>query len=156
MNLPGRGPPGPGAPLPPCVVVHGWDQACLVVHAAQEVGTAVALLSAPGAAAYAGIGWWRALADGVARTTGTAPTDVLDCGTMPGLAVQALRSGCRALVLHPGVPAWADIAYRAAVVGGVLLAVRPAALDLLRPGAVRELPAWLRAAAYGDSTPPVG
>lgn len=139
----------------PCAVVHGWGDACLAARAAQEAGTAVTLLSAPNCAAYAGIGWWRSLVDGVLEETGTSLRDVLDCGDHAGLAVQALRSGCLALVLDPLLPAWPDIADRAAGVGAVLLPARPPALDLLRPGAARELPDWLRAASR-DSTPPLG
>ena len=125
-------------PLARCVVVHGWEDACLAVRAAQRVGTSVTLLSAAGAAAYAGIGWWRALVDGVAQETGRASVDVLDCGDSGGLAVQALRSGCKALVLDPSLPAWNDVADRAASLRGTLLPVRPAALALLSPRAARE------------------
>lgn len=142
-------------PSPPYVVVHGWDDALLALRTGREAGTAVTLVSAPSAAAYAGIGWWRSLVDGASRETGTAPADVLDCGDLAGLAVQALRFGCRGLVLHPLLPAWADVADRAATLGGVVLPARPAALDLLRPSAARDLPGWLRAASR-DSAPPVG
>ena len=131
-------------PLAPCVVVHGWDDACLALRAAQDAATAVTLLSAPSAAAFAGVLWWRSLVDGAARETGTIPADVLDCGDLAGLAVQALRSGCKVLVLDRSLPAWSDVADRAASLGCTLLPSRPTALDLLRPGATRGLRDWLR------------
>lgn len=146
MNLPRA-----ALPFPPCVVVHGWDEA----RAAVRAGLPVTLLSGPGAAAYAGIGWWRALVNAVARETGEAPPDILDCGDSGGLAVQALRAGCRALVLDPSLPVWEDVADRAGTLGAVVLGARPPALDLSRPGAQRHLSDWLRSAA-GDSALPFG
>ena len=46
-----------GFRFPPAVIVHGLDDA----RAALAPGRPVTLLSAPGAALYAGCGWWRAL-----------------------------------------------------------------------------------------------
>lgn len=140
-------------PLPPCIVVQGWEEAC----AAVAPRLPVTLLSAPSAAAFAGIGWWRALVDGVAAETGTEPADLLDCGSSAGLAVQALRNRCRQLVLDPFLPAWPDVAERAQRLGSVLLAERPPALELggLRlatPVAAARIEAWLRR----DSSASVG
>jgi hypothetical protein len=70
--------------------------------------------------------------------------DILDCGDAPGRAMEALRAGCRLLVLDPAVPAWSLVAARAATIGAELLAERPPALDLAKPGALRQLPAWLK------------
>jgi hypothetical protein len=60
--------------------------------------------------------------------------------------MEALRAGCKALVLDPAVPAWSLVASRAAVVDAVLLAARPDALDLAQRGAERRLAAWLESA----------
>ena len=129
---------------PPAVVVHGLP------HLGQAVaaGRPVTLLSGPGAAVYAGCGWWRAL-----MALGAAGNpDILDCGDAPGRAMEALRAGCRLLVLDPAVPAWSLVAARAASIGAELLAGRPPALDLAKPGALRRLQAWLE-----DHSPaPVG
>ena len=129
---------------PPAVVVHGLPD----LRLATAPGLAVTLLSGPGAAIYAGCGWWRAL---MALGAGGNP-DILDCADAPGRAMEALRVGCRLLVLDACVPAWPTVASRAAVVGARLLSTRPPALDLAAPGAARRLQAWLQ----GDSPAPVG
>ncbi len=121
--------------LPPAVVVHGLDDA----RHALAPGRPVTLLSGPGAAIYAGAGWWRALV----AASGTAGPDVLDCADAPGRAMEALRAGCRLLVLDPAVPAAPLVAARAAAIGALVLPDRPPALDLAQPGAERRLAAWL-------------
>ena len=120
---------------PPAVVVHGLPH----LRIATAPGLPVTLLSGAGAAIYAGCGWWRAL---MALGAGTNP-DILDCADAPGRAMEALRVGCRLLVLDPAVPAWPLVESRAAVLGAVLLIERPPALDLARRGAARHLQAWL-------------
>ena len=127
--------------LPPAVIVHGLGQAKLAVAAG-----AVTLVSARGAALYAGCGWWRALVE----ASGTRGPDILDCADAPGRAMEALRVGCKLIVLDGDVKAAGLVASRAAVVGAVLLGAPPPALDLAAPGAERQLVAWLR-----DSVPPV-
>jgi hypothetical protein len=122
--------------LPPAVIVHGLAQARRAVAAGP-----VTLLSAPGAAVYAGCGWWRA----VVEASLTPGPDVLDCADAPGRAMEALRAGCRIIVLDPGVPAWGLVAARAATLGARVLAIAPPALDLAAPGAMRRLAAWLEA-----------
>lgn len=126
--------------LPPSVVVHGLPHA----RAALAPGRPVLLLSAPGAACYAGAGWWRALV-----TTAGATHDALDCADQPGRALEALAAGCRLLILHP-CPAFPAVVERAA--GATILPARPPALDLAARGAARHLAAWL---AQGDSLRPV-
>ncbi len=120
--------------LPPAVVVHGLAQARLAVGAGP-----VTLMSAPGAALYAGCGWWRA----VVAASGTIGPDVLDCADAPGRAMEALRAGCRIIVLDPAVPALPLITARAAVMGAHVLTERPPALNLGSPGALRRLQAWV-------------
>ena len=121
--------------LPPAVVVHGLAHA----RAALEPGLPVLLLSGPGAAGYAGAGWWRAMID--LALDGRHQPDALDCSDQAGRALEALSVGCRILVLLP-CPALPAIMERAA--GALVLQVRPPALDLARPGAAWHLPAWLR------------
>ena len=122
------------AGLPPAVVVHGLAQA----RAALAPGLPVLLLSAPGAASYAGAGWWRATV--AAALEGRNEPDALDCADLPGRALEALAIGCRIVVLHRG-PAFPAIVERAA--GALVLPVRPPALDLARHGASRALTRWL-------------
>ena len=122
--------------LPPAIVIHSLGHARLALAA----GRPVTLLSAPGAALYAGCGWWRALI----RKAGTAAHDVLDCADAPGRALEALSLGCRILVLEP-CPAWDTVAERAALQGAAILQARPSALDLAATGATRRIGAWLAA-----------
>ena len=120
--------------LPPAVIVHGLVHAKLAVAAGP-----VTLLSARGAALYAGCGWWRALVE----ASGTAGPDVLDCADAPGRAMEALRAGCKLIVLDAALPATPLVAARAAAAGATLLTMAPPALDLAAPGAARRLAAWL-------------
>jgi hypothetical protein len=123
--------------LPPAVMVHGLAQA----RAALAPGLPVTLLSAPGAALYAGAGWWRALV-AAACDGAEPPPDILDCADAPGRALEALRHGQQILVLRaPSV--FADIAARAAALGARLLPEAPESLDLAARGAERHLRAWL-------------
>lgn len=117
--------------LPQAVVVHGAGH----LAAALAPGLPVLLLSAPGAACYAGAGWWRALVDA------TEMPDALDCADAAGRALEALAAGCRIVVLAP-CPGFGAVVARAA--GAMVLPVRPAALDMRVRGAERHLVAWLR------------
>ena len=134
--------------LPKAVVVHSLADARLAL----AVGRPVTLFSAPGAACYAGCGWWRAMIEAArVEVPGVSPygepslwaPDVLDCLDQTGRAIEALRHGLRRLVLLPGAPARDDVAARAESLGAVLLDARPPALDLAQPGAARRLGSWL-------------
>jgi hypothetical protein len=135
--------------LYPAVVVHGLEQA----RSALRPGLPVTLLSAPGAAVFAGCLWWRSLV-GQARAEfpDAVLHDVLDCADAPGQAMAALRVGQRALVLDPACAAFAAVDSAAASLGAAVLAARPPALDLAEYGAARRLSRWLR----GDRTDPLG
>jgi hypothetical protein len=137
--------------LPPAVVVHGLAHA----RAALAAGRPLTLLSAPGAALYAGCGWWAAL---VALAHAEHPwldlPDILDCGDGSGQAMAALRIGQRALVLTSLAPGRAAVAAAAAELGRVVLDVRPPALDMADRDAGRRLHAWLRAGATPDDSAP--
>jgi hypothetical protein len=71
------------------VVVHHLDQARAALAAAVEIGCAIELRSAPGAAGYAGVGYLKALGDQVGHDL------LIDCGDDAGLVMAALRTGCR-------------------------------------------------------------
>ncbi len=127
-------------PLPPAVIVHGLAYAL----AALAPGRPVTLLSAPGAACYAGAGFWRAL---VTEARGAHPAtpcvDLLDCADAPGRALEALAIGQKGLILLEGTPGFAAVAGAASTCGARLLAAAPPALDLARAGAARHLRPWL-------------
>lgn len=127
--------------LPQAVIVHGLPD----LRAALAPGHPVTVLSAPGAALYAGGLWWREL---LAAADYTGPA-LLDCGPAPGRAWEALKLGLRGVVLAP-CPAWDQVADYAAAQGALLLSAPPPALDLAAPGATRHLTAWLT----GNFLPP--
>jgi hypothetical protein len=127
--------------LRPAVIVHGLDNACTAL----APGLPVTLLSGPGAALYAGAGWWQALIEAArARFPQTEAEDFLDCGDAPGRALEALRIGLKGIVLEPLCPSFPALARIAADLGARLLPAAPPALDLARPGAARGLSPWLR------------
>jgi hypothetical protein len=126
---------------PPAVVVHGLDDAVLALRP----GLPVTLLSGPGAALYAGEGWWRALVAAARKAVpGMEFQDILDCADAPGRAMAALRIGQKRLILAAASPAFPAVSAAAAALGGTVLGDRPPALDLSLPGATRRLDSWLR------------
>ena len=126
------------------VVVHGLAD----VRDAVAVGAPVTLLSAPGAALYAGCVWWRELVRaGCLGSFEGDVMDVLDCADASGMAMAALRCGVVRLVLWPDAAGWAGVARIAAEQGGFVLTAAPTALDMAEPGARRRLAGWLRAGA---------
>jgi predicted nicotinamide N-methyase len=125
----------------PLVIIHSAEDA----RRALAVGLPVTLGSAPGAALYAGAGWWCAL---MRQMRDAHPdrvfNDILDCGDAPGRAAEALRRGARTLVLADAPPAMADAVGRLAVAYGArVLPAMPPALDLAQHGSARRLVAWL-------------
>lgn len=142
-DAPGQRPAG----LPPALLVRGAAEAAAALALAE--GRDVLLLSAPGAAGFLGAGGWRALVAAAARQAPGAPfRDALCCAAAPGLALAALRAGCRLLVLDPSCAAFGQVAGAAASAGATLLPARPAALDLsaldlAAPHGRRILAAWL-------------
>ena len=137
--------------LPPAVIVHGLNDARTVL----AMGAPVTLLSAPGAAAYAGCGWWKALIEQAGDTCRDAAfTHLLDCGEASGYALAALRIGLTRLVLLPDAPGRDAVAAIAASQGGMLLPHAPPALDMADRRDMRRLHDWLHLrSAPGDSRP---
>jgi len=122
--------------LPPAVIVHRLSDA----RTALGLGLPVTLLSAPGAAVYAGCGWWRALVERVREENPGVPVrDILDCGEASGQAMAALRVRQQLLVLLPSAPSWSAVAAMAEAAGGCVLPLAPPALDLAQPGAAQHL-----------------
>jgi hypothetical protein len=121
-------------PYPPATIVHGLPHIALALAQNRPV----TLLSAPGAALYAGGGWWAAL---LAAANFTGPA-FLDCANAPGRAWEGLKLGLPGIILAP-CPAWAQVAEYAAAQGAALLPAAPPALNLATPGAARKLEAWL-------------
>ena len=139
------------APPPaPAVVVHGRAD----IARACAPGLAMTLLSAPGAAIFAGPGWWLALARLARADFGALiSADILDCADAPGLALAALRLGQRTLILDPACPAFTQVAATASGLGASVLPTRPASLDLASPTADRHLRDWLLRDWLHDNAP---
>jgi hypothetical protein len=110
------------------VIVHGLQDAVGALAAGVATGTPVTLLSAPGAALYAGCGWWNAV---VAEARAVHPevpcTNILDCADGTGLALAALRIGLSRLVLWPEAPGRDVVIAIAESLGGFVLAAPPSA-----------------------------
>ena len=110
--------------LPPIVRrVHSLAEAREILSA----GVPVTLISAPGAALYAGCGWWRALiAAARAACPDTVCVDILDCADATGMALAALRIGLCRLVLWPEAPGRDAAVAIATAMGGFVLPAPPA------------------------------
>ncbi len=82
----------------PVIVFHNLDHARAALAASVEADVAVTLRCAPGAAAYAGAGYLKAIADAAAKDHPDARvTWVIDCGADAGVALGALRIGWKCL-----------------------------------------------------------
>jgi hypothetical protein len=122
------------------VQVHSLAEAC----AALAGGEPVTLVSAPGAALYAGCGWWRALVDTARQRYPNVPcADVLDCADGTGFALAALRLGLCRLVLWPDAPGRDAVVAIAEAMGGFVLPASPT-------------PATSRRRSNGDKSPSTG
>jgi hypothetical protein len=132
--------------LPPAIVIHSLAQARGALAAAAAFGIEVELWSAPGAAAYAGAGWFQAVIRAARSAVPMASCRaVLDCGDAPGLVLNALRGGLQS-VCFTGAPRLAQkLAQIAAARGFELRRTRPATLLELRHAAepAAACRAWL-------------
>jgi hypothetical protein len=110
----------------PAVIVHSFGEAVASLREAQAIGRGVTLLSAPGAALYAGCGWWRALVEAARAKYPDVPcADMLDCADGTGQALAALRIGLTRLVLWPDAPGREAVVAIAQTLGGFVLPAPP-------------------------------
>jgi hypothetical protein len=72
--------------------VHDLRQAQAALGVARSRGAEAALVTAPGSAGFAGVGFWRAVEQALSHPV------VVDCGDDAGLAMAALREGSRDLL----------------------------------------------------------
>jgi len=115
--------------LPPAIVFHDLADAKAALAAAAALGKPVTLLSAPGAASYAGPGWFRAVVEQARATHPDAEAvAVLDCGDRPGHALAALREGVTAIRFSGRTAG--KIEDIVAQYGALVVRDRPEALDL--------------------------
>ncbi len=122
------------------IVFHSLAHARTALAAAAAAGVAVTLQSAPGAAAYAGAGYLKAIADqAAAEHADVDVTAVIDCGADAGIAMAALRIGWRTVRFSGPEKVRRKLADIAAECGARLVADEPEAaaleaLDLLDSG----------------------
>lgn len=89
---------------PRAVIIHSLEQAQGALAVAERLDRPIALYSAEGAAAYGGAAWFLAVVAAAQAAHPHAQCEaVLDCGADAGLALAALREGCRAIVIR-GAP----------------------------------------------------
>jgi fructose/tagatose bisphosphate aldolase len=129
------------------IIIHELAHARAALAVAAELGLPVALWSAPGAAAYAGAGWFAAVMRAAANDAPSAAfIAVLDCDDRADLVQAALRQGLTHVCFRGSKAVAARLADIARQYGATLHRRAPAALDLLYaddpPAACR---AWLAA-----------
>jgi fructose/tagatose bisphosphate aldolase len=118
---------------PATFTVHSRAQMCAALRAAKAAGQPVRLISAPGASAYLGAGWFAsALAQARAETGGDPAAAWLDCGDRAGDALAALREGAAGVVFTGAAETARRLAAIAEARGAALLTRRPASHDLAR------------------------
>jgi hypothetical protein len=98
------------------VVVHDLPQAQAALALEATHGLAITLVSAPGAARYAGVGFLAALEDAIGRRI------LVDCGEDAGLALAGLRAGLRRLLFAGSAQMRARLGDMAAQLGGEVTA----------------------------------
>ncbi len=109
------------------VIFHSLADASAAVAAAG--GRPLILLSAPGAAGYAGPDYLKAIAD--EALAGSRGADaVIDCGNEAGVAMAALRGGWKWLVFRGRADVRAKLADMAAQMGARIDTAVPDAADL--------------------------
>ena len=128
------GRPSSSPAVPRAVTVHGPADALAALEAAASLGRPVVLLSAPGAAAYAGAAWFKALV-ALARERWPAvdATAMLDCGDRAELVQGAMREGLADLVFTGPAATAARLSDIARQQGARLHRRRPESLDIARP-----------------------
>ena len=113
------------------VIVHSLAHARAALAAAAELGVPLTLASAPGAAAYAGPGWFQEV---VAQAKAEVPRAdcraVIDCGERPGDVLLALRLGLEQVRFTGKKEAAKKLAAIAEQLGAELITGRLEALDL--------------------------
>lgn len=116
----------------PVIIVHTLEHARAAIGAAAELGIPAVLRSAPGAASYLGAAVFRdMIAEAAAEYPSAAFTAVLDCDDQPGLALNALRRGIKAVRVDVAPDVAARIADIAAQTGAVVDNSDGSVLDLL-------------------------
>jgi hypothetical protein len=115
---------------PLAVVVHDLPQARAALELEATHGLKITLVSAPGAARYAGVGFLRAMEEQLGREI------VVDCGEDAGLVLAGLRTGLRRLVFTGDRSMLARLGDIARQLGAEVTAGVAAPVLCLQPGEV--------------------
>lgn len=122
---------GKHAPAAIAFVIHDLGHARAALAAAAEFDRPVTLVSASGAASYAGAAWFlRVIARAAAEQPAAKWDAVLDCGDRPGHVLAALRQGATAVRYTGSKATAAKLSAIAARTGARLDTGRLKALDL--------------------------
>ena len=113
------------------VVIHDLAQAKAALAAAAACGRPVTLVSAPGAAGFAGAPWFlKVVALAAAEQPAATYDAVLDCADRPGHVLAALRQGAEAVRFSGSKATAAKLAAIAEASGARLVTGRIKAHDL--------------------------
>ncbi|HEX9769360.1 MAG TPA: hypothetical protein VGA50_09330 [Kiloniellales bacterium] len=122
---------GRQAPAATAIIIHDLEHARAALAAAAEFDRTVTLVSAPGAAGYAGAAWFlRVVALAAADHPGAKWDAVLDCADQAGHVLAALRLGAKAVRYTGAKAPAAKLAAIAERSGARLETGRLKALDL--------------------------
>ncbi len=112
------------------IVIHGIEDARSAAEAARRLGSPLTLISAPGAAAYAGPLWFLAIVDEArAAAPGISIAGILDCADHQGHAMAALRAGVAAIVFTGDDAIAGKLTALAEAAGATVLRQRPSCFD---------------------------
>ena len=109
----------------PVILFHNLGHARAAVTAAADLNIPITLQSAPGAAAYAGVGFLKAVVD-----EADVSDAVIDCGADAGSAMAALRAGWKRLVFSGEEAMAVKLTDMAGQMGATVSAGGAGALDL--------------------------
>ena len=110
------------------IIFHHLDHARAALDAAGQVGVALTLQSAPGAAVYGGVSYLKAI-----LVRAGAQQAIIDCGENEGAAMAALRSGWKRVIFSGRADVFDKLADMAGQQGASVLQPDPdgEVLDLL-------------------------
>lgn len=133
------------------IIVHSLDHARAAIDAAATLGVEVTIVSAAGAAGYAGPMWFKALVEAALLDhPDAAVTAILDCGEEPGTVLGALRAGLKHVRFTGPIPTRERLAALAAPLGAIIENDEPTdTLDLLE---TRDPASLCRAFLAGNKT----
>ncbi|WP_114394363.1 hypothetical protein [Oleisolibacter albus] len=132
-------------PLPPNPIrIRSLADGRAALAVARELGCPLVLVSDPGAAGFAGPGWWAALESALDTAADGHPlVALLDCADNPGHVLAAIRAGVRDIAFAGPADVGARLADIAAQAGSRLHPPVAGALDLRGGASPAALRAWL-------------